>query len=353
MSTANVYALNATTPVQIAAATGPIVIRTFSEDVYIGPSNVTAQTGVLIPHHSVVGMDTFSDTLYAILDEGTGAVAVLQYTASAGSGTVAGSVGITNWIGSTAPTVGQKAMADSLPVAIASDQSPVPVSSTQLPAALVGGRLDGNTGAWLGSTAPSVGQKPMASSVPVVLASDYQVQGVTAPAAVAALTTNVIPLVRYNATPPTATDGQVGALQTDINLNLKTREQYTDIGSFLPSFSTALEKSRVISAAPADLLEYALEIDSAATTATYWLWIINANGVPSDGTAIGSIAALQLPRAIAHTNGTKTIVPLTSFRFGVRGSTAITLALSSNASQFTFTLVGTAWVAFSAMYRLF
>lgn len=42
----------------------------------------------------------------------------------------------------------------------------------QLPAALVGGRLDANLGAWLGSTAPSVGQKAMAASVPVVVASD-------------------------------------------------------------------------------------------------------------------------------------------------------------------------------------
>jgi hypothetical protein len=42
----------------------------------------------------------------------------------------------------------------------------------QFPAALVGGRLDANLGAWLGSTAPTVGQKAMASSVPVTLASD-------------------------------------------------------------------------------------------------------------------------------------------------------------------------------------
>lgn len=41
-----------------------------------------------------------------------------------------------------------------------------------LPAALVGGRLDSNVGAWLGSTAPSVGQKTAANSLPVVLASD-------------------------------------------------------------------------------------------------------------------------------------------------------------------------------------
>ena len=42
----------------------------------------------------------------------------------------------------------------------------------QLPSALVGGRLDVNAGGWMGSTAPTVGQKTMASSLPVVIASD-------------------------------------------------------------------------------------------------------------------------------------------------------------------------------------
>jgi hypothetical protein len=49
------------------------------------------------------------------------------------------------------------------------------VDSTQLPAALVGGRLDGNVGAWLGATTPTVGQKAMAASLPVALASDQTV----------------------------------------------------------------------------------------------------------------------------------------------------------------------------------
>ncbi len=108
-------------------------------------------------------------------------------------------------------TQGQKTMAASTPVVIASDQSAIPLSATQgtaasagapwamrlsdgsafystptaaqLPTALVGSRLDVNSGAWLGSTAPSVGQKTMASSIPVVIASDMtgtsavQVQG--------------------------------------------------------------------------------------------------------------------------------------------------------------------------------
>lgn len=88
-------------------------------------------------------------------------------------------------------TLGQKAMAASTPVVLASDQSSIPVtgtffqatqpvsiaatvavSSTQLPAALVGGRLDDNIGSWLGSTVPTVGSKTSANSIPVVIASD-------------------------------------------------------------------------------------------------------------------------------------------------------------------------------------
>jgi hypothetical protein len=73
-------------------------------------------------------------------------------------------------------------MSASMPVVIASDQSVIPVSDNsgsltvdtlQLPTALSGGRLDSNVGAWLGSTAPTVGQKIMSSSVPVVLSSDH------------------------------------------------------------------------------------------------------------------------------------------------------------------------------------
>lgn len=46
------------------------------------------------------------------------------------------------------------------------------VDTPQLPAALVGGRLDTNLGAWFGATTPTVGQKAMAASIPVTIASD-------------------------------------------------------------------------------------------------------------------------------------------------------------------------------------
>ena len=52
-----------------------------------------------------------------------------------------------------------------------------------LPAALVGGRLDVNTGAWLGSTTPTVGQKAMSASLPVTIASDQSTLPITQPSA--------------------------------------------------------------------------------------------------------------------------------------------------------------------------
>ena len=53
------------------------------------------------------------------------------------------------------------------------------VDTPQLPGALVGGRLDENIGAWLGSTTPTVGQKTKAASLPVVMASDQDPIAVT------------------------------------------------------------------------------------------------------------------------------------------------------------------------------
>lgn len=48
-----------------------------------------------------------------------------------------------------------------------------------VPTALVGGRFDINAGSWLGSVAPTVGQKAMANSLPVAMASDQSPIGVT------------------------------------------------------------------------------------------------------------------------------------------------------------------------------
>ena len=54
-----------------------------------------------------------------------------------------------------------------------------------LPAALISGRLDINNGAWLGSTAPTIGQKTMANSIPIVFPSDQVLAVTTTPSAAA------------------------------------------------------------------------------------------------------------------------------------------------------------------------
>lgn len=110
-----------------------------------------------------------------------------------------------SWIGSTAPTVGSKTSANSLPVVIASDQGAVSVADTSFvtqgsttsgekglliqgavttaapayttaqtsPLSLsTTGSLRTDASSWIGSTAPTVGSKTSANSVPVVIASD-------------------------------------------------------------------------------------------------------------------------------------------------------------------------------------
>lgn len=57
-------------------------------------------------------------------------------------------------------------------VSVDDNSGSLTVDTPQLPAALVGGRLTTNVGAWLGATTPTVGQKAMTASIPVAIASD-------------------------------------------------------------------------------------------------------------------------------------------------------------------------------------
>lgn len=168
---------------------------------------------------------------------------------------------ITSLIALMPASLGQKTMANSFAVVIASDQAAIPVTasagtnlntsalalettqSTQntrigdltetapasdtassglngrlqriaqrltslialVPAALVGGRFDINLGSWLGSTAPTVGQKTMANSIPVALASDQTVsvgtgeKSTTATVSAVTAGTSVVTLLAANA----------------------------------------------------------------------------------------------------------------------------------------------------------
>lgn len=101
------------------------------------------------------------------------AQAIRVETVGGGGGT---NVNIHDSAGSSV-TVGQKPMAQSLPVAIASDQSAVPVSAASLPlptgASTSANQTTGNASlASIDGKLNSLGQKASAASVPVVIASD-------------------------------------------------------------------------------------------------------------------------------------------------------------------------------------
>lgn len=123
---------------------------------------------------------------------------------------------------------------------------------------------------------------------------------------------NTIPTIVYNAAAPTATDGQVGALQGDANLNLKAREQYQPVAedntngiiavldkpvavsTYAPTNvdSTALEGGHVIKASAGNL--YALHVVNTDTTMGYFVQLHNAASAPADTAVpvwVGSVAA--------------------------------------------------------------
>lgn len=132
---------------------------------------VTGSIGVDSP---ITGSVNVTNSLFSV----TGSVGIVALPNITGSVNVTnslfnvtGSVEITNQVRIT--TTG------SIPVA--DNGGSLTIDSPQLPAALVGGRFDSNIGAWLGAITPTVGQKAMSASIPVVIASDqsgtFTVQG--------------------------------------------------------------------------------------------------------------------------------------------------------------------------------
>lgn len=100
-------------------------------------------------------------------------VAILYDSSGTEKGTAANPVKV-DPTGTTAQPVSGTvtANAGTGPWPVTDNSGSLTTDTPQLPAALVGARLDTNAGAWLGSTAPTVGQKAMAAAVPVVIASD-------------------------------------------------------------------------------------------------------------------------------------------------------------------------------------
>lgn len=173
------------------------------------------------------------------------------------------------------------------------------VDTTQLPAALVGGRLDSNVGSWFGSTAPTVGQKAMANSVPVVLSSDQSsipVVGTKSNNGGVPGTTNVgtLPAVSTAAS-PTYTEGNQVALST-----LLTGALRSDVSSWFGSTSPTVGQKVMASSIPVTLAsdQTAIPVTLSAAGAREG---ISAGSVVLGG---GTANVLQVMRATAYTEPT-------------------------------------------------
>lgn len=118
-------------------------------------------------------------------------------------------------VGGAALTEGQKAMAASVPVVIASDQSAVPVSGsvTTTPPANASTNV-----AQVGGVAVSLGAKPSATSIPVVLATDEAALPVTGPLTDAQLRATAVPVSGT----VTATVGSLANVAVDPTGNIST-----------------------------------------------------------------------------------------------------------------------------------
>lgn len=161
--------------------------------------------------------------------------------------------------GGTAVSLGQKTMASSMPVVIASDNgiivaqgsttsgqsgnliqgavttaAPSYTTAQTSPLSLdTSGRLRIDNSSWIGSTAPTVGQKTMANSIPVVVSSDQTVIALDATVAKlnitqgTALGSNTGPMVMGSVTTadPVYTTGQISPLSLTTNGELRVETE--------------------------------------------------------------------------------------------------------------------------------
>lgn len=177
-------------------------------------------------------------------------------------------------------SLGQKAMTGSVPVVIASDQTSFPVTSTQLPAALVGGRLDTNNGAWLGSTAPTVGQKTMTNSIPVVISSDQ--------AAIPVSQSGTWNIANITGTISLPTGAATSALQTTGNTSLSNIDTKTpSLGQALMAASTPVVIASNQSNVPVNLTQVGgTGVVTGGVGGSQGVGGLAAHGSPSSGNPV-------------------------------------------------------------------
>lgn len=238
------------------------------------------------------------------------------------------------------------------------------VSSPQLPATLVGGRLDTNLGAWLGSTVPTVGQKIMASSIPVVFSSDQSSLAVTVaslplPSGAAteaslvklnvplgtALGSNTQALVGASVTTaaPTYTTGQINPLSLTVAGGL--RVDGSGVTQPVSAASLPLPSGAATETTLAAINTKTLAAGQAVMAASSPVVIAsdqtaipitdNAGSITVDGTVTanqGTAAALAGRWPVIVTDGTNTAAVKAASTAAVAADPALVVAISPNNS---------------------
>ena len=108
--------------------------------------------------------------------------------------------------------------------------------------------------------------------------------------------------------------------------------------------STALEKSAVISADPANVKNVYVRIDASYATDDLWIFVMNAASLPADG----AVTHLCAPVKIQHVTGTDSA---RSIEFGDEGRYASTgLVVCVSTTEFSKTLIGSSVCCFDVEY---
>jgi hypothetical protein len=87
---------------------------------------------------------------------------------------------------------------------------------------------------------------------------------------------------------------------------------------------SALAASYVLKSSPGTFISAACEVDPSAPTATYYLMLLDAASVPTDG-AVTVLASL----AVDHTNGTRDYPQLSAEQGGIACTAGLVLVLST------------------------
>lgn len=173
----------AATELTVASILGQLDSKTSTLATQVTAAAILAQLDAKTSTLATASAQTTSNSSLATIatqqTDGTQKTQVTSSVLPAGAATAAKQPAIGTAGTPSADVLSVQGVAGGTPLAVSATSLPLPTGAATsalqgggLPAALVGGRLDSNVGAWLGSTAPTVGQKTAANSLPVVLASD-------------------------------------------------------------------------------------------------------------------------------------------------------------------------------------